>query len=343
MILETCKSALFYGKEDIRIENVTLPDLEDFGLRIKVLSCGVCGSDVRYFLNGPSPRYKIPGIMGHEVCGEVVDKGPKIEDFSIGARVVLSPIIPCMNCAACSAGLDNLCERGWGFGNTCDGGFAEYITISSHAVLAGSVVEVPKSLDPKAVSLTELVGCCLNGIGQMGINEGDDVLIIGDGAIGLTFLQLLKHRGVRSVTTSGRKELRRTLAGELGADRAMDAKAVDLKKSFAGDFDHVIVAASSVEASSDAIHLIKPGGSLLLFSGYLKGSIVSFDPNIIHYKQLHIHGSIDCTIREFRMAAKIIPMLSMGKLITGSYPLEKTKEAFYASKNEDQVKIIIEP
>lgn len=339
----TALAALFHGKEDIRTDTVELPRVEDYGLKLRVISCGVCGSDVRYFLNGPSSRYKIPGILGHEVCAEVTEVGDRLDGYETGMRVVLSPIIPCMSCRACAAGLDNICEKGWGFGNSCDGGMVEQMVIPSRAVLAGCVVCVPHDLDPDAAALTELVGCCYNGLEQMGVRQGDRVLVVGDGQIGLTFVQLLKQRGAGLIVTTGHRKLRQKLSKNMGADEALNTDDVDLGERYGASFDHIIIAASSTDAAAEAASLLFPGGSLLLFSGFPKGAVVPYDVNDIHYKQLRIIGSIDCTIQQFRRAAQLIPMLRMEELVSASYTLDRTKEAFYASKEPEAVKILIKP
>src|SRR5512143_435483 len=100
------KSALFYGKEDIRIESMELPAMESHGLLLRVRSCGVCGSDTRIFFNGPSSRYINPVVLGHEVCGEVVEAGPELTGYAPGDLVGIAPIIPCMHCYNCAHGQD---------------------------------------------------------------------------------------------------------------------------------------------------------------------------------------------------------------------------------------------
>ena len=141
---------------------------------------------------------------------------------------------------------------------------------------------------------------------EMGIELGDRVLIIGDGPIGLTFLQLVKRMGAGFVATSGRRPRRRELARELGADEALDADAVDLKEMFGQSLDRVIVATSNIEVAAKALSIVRSGGSLLLFSGYTYGTILPVDVNDVHYRELHIHGSIDCTVQDFRRAAKLL-------------------------------------
>jgi L-iditol 2-dehydrogenase len=335
-------AARFYGKEDIRVEGIELPEVDDYGMRIRVLVCGVCGSDVRYFLHGPSPRYKIPGILGHEVCGEIVEVGRSLEGYKVGSRVTLSPIIPCMSCEPCVSGLDNLCRKSRGWGNTCDGGMAQYMNVGSQAVCAGVVARIEDGVDINAAALTELVGCCLNGLEQLNVQAGQDVLIVGDGPIGLTFLQVLRSLGARTVVTVGRRKTRRELALALGASRALDAEGDGLCSLVDGSFHHVIIASAGAKQATEAFRVLRPGGSLLLFSGNIEGLKGSYDMNEIHYRQLHIHGSIDCTVRQFHLAVSLLPKLSMEKLVTGVFPLSRTKEAFYASKAEDSVKLLID-
>jgi L-iditol 2-dehydrogenase len=337
------EAAFLHAKEDLRISEIDLPPVEPHGLLLKVLACGVCGSDARMFFNGPSSRYIVPVILGHELSGEVVEVGPQVEDYIPGDIVALAPTIPCMGCPACSRGLDNLCERAQVIGTTVHGGMAEYIHVPAQMVRVGGVVRLPQGVDYRAGALSELVGCCLHGLRLIEMAAGDRVLIIGDGPVGLTFLQLARLMGAGWVATSGRRPRRRELAAELGADEALDASVTDLKACFGSSLDRVIVAASSIEATREALELVHPGGSVLLFSGYLPGSSLDLLLNDVHYRELHLHGSIDCTVKDFRNAVALQPMLNMDKLITASYALDEVVTAFHTTKDRNAVKVMIEP
>jgi L-iditol 2-dehydrogenase len=186
------------------------------------------------------------------------------------------------------------------------------------------------------------VGCCLHGLSQVGIEAGERVLVIGGGPIGMTFVQLARLLGAR-VVSSELLERRRQLALELGADEAVDPSATDLKARYGYSFDRVIVATASVPATEETFSLVRTGGSLLFFSGYLKGSTMALQLNDIHYRELHIHGSIDCTIKDYQKAVRLLPKLQMGKLVTSAYPLHQSAEAFYATRDAQAVKILIEP
>lgn len=337
------KAALLYAKEDLRIEEVDLPPVEPHGLLIKVLICGVCGSDARMFFTGPTPRYITPVILGHELSGQIVDVGSLVEDYAPGDLVTLAPIIPCMRCRACSRGQDNICKHAQVIGCNVHGGMSEYLSIPSQMVQVGGVVKLPPDIGHRGAALTELVGCCLHGLRQMRIEPGDRVMIIGDGPIGLIFLQLTRLLGAGYVATSGRRPRRRALAAELGADEALDARELDLKERFGKSLDRVIVATANVDAVADAVEIVRPGGDLLLFSGYPYGTNLNLDANTLHYRELHLHGSIDCTVRDFRNAVDLLPQLELDQFITATFPLDEVTDAFHATRERDAVKVMIEP
>ena len=337
------KAAFLHAREDLRIEETDLPPVEPHGLLVKVLVCGICGSDARMFFTGPTSRYITPVILGHELSGEIVEVGAQVEGYVPGDRVTLAPIVPCMRCPACSRGQDNICERAQVIGCNVHGGMAEYLYVSSQMVRVGGVVKLPPGADCRGAALTELVGCCLHGLRQMDVEVGDRVLIVGDGPIGLIFLQLARLLGAGYVATSGRRPRRRALAAELGADEALDASRVDLKAHFGRSVDRVIVATSNVGVVAEALEIVRPGGDVLLFSGYTYGTTLTLDVNKIHYGELHLHGSIDCTVRDFRNAASLLPQLQLDKLITATYSLDETVDAFRASRDREAVKVVIEP
>lgn len=331
-----------FGKEDIRQYEVELPEVGHDGMIVKMLACGICGSDLRQYYAGPSKRYNLPIVLGHEVCAEIIAIGDEVQGYELGDRVTLAPIIPCMRCPACSKGMDNLCENGAVLGTTIPGGFAEKIFIPSQYIRTGGIVKVPNGVTVQAAALNELVSCCLHGIRQMKIELGDRIMIIGDGPIGLTFLQLVKNMGTKFVVTSGRRKFRQNLAESLGADETYYANQVDLREKYMRYFDRVIIATSNIEAAYESLDLVRPGGDLLLFSGYTTGSRLDLDINALHYRELHIHGGVDATIVDFRKASALLPVLELDKMITHRYELDEIEKAFItAREDQDAVKVMI--
>src|SRR4030043_328969 len=136
------RAAFLYGKEDIHIEEMPKVELESHGMLVRVRASGICGSDIRVFFNGLSPRYINPVILGHEVCGEVVEIGSAISEYDPGDLVGIAPIIPCMSCIPCSHGQDNICQTAKVIGCNVHGAMAEYFYIPSQMVQVGGVVKV---------------------------------------------------------------------------------------------------------------------------------------------------------------------------------------------------------
>ena len=336
------QAAFLYAKEDIRLERASLPEMESQGLLVRVLTCGICGSDSRMFFNGPTARYINPVILGHEICGEVVEVGRDVTGYRPGDLVGIAPIIPCMHCYTCSRGQDNICATAKVIGCTVHGGMGEYMYIPSQMVQVGGAVKLPAGVSQREAALAELVGCVRHGLLQVGLEAGDQVLVIGGGPIGMTFVQMANLLGARA-TSSELRPRRREMALEMGAVEAVDPEAVDLKNRYGYAFDRVIVAAASVSATEQSFDLVRTGGSLLFFSGYLTGSTLDMQLNDLHYRELHIHGSIDCTIRDYQNAVGLLPQLRMGDLITDVYSLGRTVDAFDATRDPDAIKVVIEP
>lgn len=337
------KAYAIYGKEDMRPIDLEFPPIDDGAIIIKLLACGICGSDLRQYFQGPSSRYILPVVLGHELSGEVIEIGAGVEGYAVGDTVTIAPVIPCMRCHACSHGRDNLCEMSMVTGTSFNGGFAQAMHVPAQMVQAGGVVKVPDGVSYRAAALTELVSCCLHGLRQFKIDIGDQVLIIGDGPIGLVFLQLVRLLGAGHIVTTGRRPRRRELAAQLGADEALDADSVDLPGRYGRSFDSVIVATSNIAAAEEAQGLVRPGGDLLLFSGYTPGTMMTLDINALHYKELHLHGGVDSTINDFRNSVDMLPQLRLDELITSSWGLDKIVEAFHAAGEKDAVKLVIEP
>jgi L-iditol 2-dehydrogenase len=335
-----------YGKEDLRWLEWEPPALEAGGVLLRINDCGICGSDLRMFYEGPSPRYDLPIVLGHEFSGTVAEVGSSVEEFEPGEVVTVAPIIPCMNCRPCSHGQDNLCERGRVIGTHVAGAMAEYFYVPAQMVSVGGLVKVPHGVDPKAAAFTEILGCCLHGLRQTEFEPGDDVLIVGEGPIGLAHLQLLRLFGAGRIVVTGLRPTRLRLAEEFGADVALDVGRKDLKLHAEETHfkpDLAIIATAVMEATELALELVRPGGSLLMFSGYPHGTKMTFDAYRFHYTETHIHGSIDCNIRDFRNAAELLPRLNIQPMITHTFPLSETVQAFRAARGDDAIKTMISP
>jgi len=340
------KAALFYGgKRDIRIENIDIPPLSKGDVLIKVKACGICGSDARSYFNGVKKRYKIPVILGHEVIGEVVEAG-KETDLTIGERVVVAPIYGCGHCDFCISHQENLCDSVVVFGCNFDGAFAEYMKIPRAGVARGVIARVPQDISDEEATLIEPFSCCLHGIKKINLKPGDTVMVTGAGPIGLAHITLLKMLGAGQVIANDIINERLSRAKNFGADITINSAREDLiqevKDLTAGKgVDSLIVAAPSPQAVEIGVNLVRKGGTLLIFGGCPSGSLINLDPNLIHYSEIKITGSIDATMEDFREVINIIHFVDLSPFVTHSFPLDGIKDAMEVMGKKEGLKVII--
>lgn len=121
------KAAVFYGPGDIKIEDVPIPVVSEHEILVKVRAAAICGTDLRIYKG--TKRIKTPRIIGHEFAGDIESIGSEVDDFKVGDRVTVYPVVACGKCYACMMGRSNICIRRPTIGYEYDGGFAEYIKI----------------------------------------------------------------------------------------------------------------------------------------------------------------------------------------------------------------------
>ncbi|TKJ43573.1 alcohol dehydrogenase [Candidatus Aerophobetes bacterium Ae_b3b] len=340
------KTAFFYGKEDIRIHEINIPKIKEDEILIRVRVCGICGSDVRSYYKGVEGRYKIPLILGHEVSGQVFKIGGKIDNFAIGNRVAVAPIYGCGKCDFCLSGQENLCKDVMVFGCNLDGAFAEYMKIPAQAIQRGALVKIPDELSDEEAALIEPFSCCLHGVLRANIRPGDTVLVIGAGPIGLAHTKLLRLLGTSYIIASDVVDSRLEVAKKFGADMTINPQREDsltkIKELTENKgVDAVIVAVGNPEAITQGLKMVRRGGTVVLFGGCPSNTVVQVDPNLIHYSDIAVVGSIDATIDEFRRTVSLVSIAEVKPFITHRFPLESIKDAMEMSKSREALKVAI--
>ncbi len=212
------KAAVFYTKEDLRIEEREIPKAYGDKVLIKIKACGICGTDMHIF-DGDEGAAPTPAgtTLGHEFSGEVVEIGEMVNGIKVGDKVCVDPNKLCNECSFCKDGVGHFCENMIGIGTTVDGGFAEYCLVPM-----SQVYKFEKDISFAEAAMTEPVACCLHGIDMCNINCGDTVLVIGGGMIGLIMLQLAKLKGAANLILVEPIKEKRDHALKLGADIVID-------------------------------------------------------------------------------------------------------------------------
>lgn len=189
------KSAIFYGKHDLRVEECPIPEIKPCEVLIQVEACGICGTDVHIY-EGDKGAAEVtpPTILGHEFAGVIVKTGSEVVRYHVGDRVCIDPNCYCGVCEFCKSGEVHFCENMIGYGTTVNGGFAEYCAVNeSQVYLLGEHTTFAQG------AMAEPVACCLHGIDMCNIQPGYQVVVIGGGMIGLLMVQLAKLAGASCV------------------------------------------------------------------------------------------------------------------------------------------------
>lgn len=365
-------AAIFYGSNNIRNEEVYYNHDEKGragdggGVSLEVNACAVCGYDVRVFRYGHR-KVTPPVILGHEICGEIEEDvtirsiPPKrgTETLKAGSRVVVSPLIPCLKCIYCDNKQYNLCTNLKEIGSNVDGGFAENVGIPKNILKVGGIVPIPDCLSNEEAALLEPLACCLNGFSQMGqVSERDNVVIIGDGPIGLLHLQLSRNLYHARTAVVGKIPQRIQKARSMGADATtmidnhnddgdsdVDVRAISKILDFTDGMgaNVIIIATSNPEAFDFAVKVASKSSRINIFSGMTKGRNISFDPNWLHYNQISITGSFSSTPSSFQEAVRIASNreIDLSKLISRSYSLTDIKEAILATEKCLELRAVI--
>jgi (R,R)-butanediol dehydrogenase/meso-butanediol dehydrogenase/diacetyl reductase len=231
------KAAVWYGREDIRILEVPEPQVGKDQVKIKVRCCGICGSDVHEYRQGPLliPKKphpltgrKAPVILGHEFSGDVVEVGEEVKRARLGDRVTINCLIYCGSCVYCRGGEFNMCLKLGTVGLAWDGAFAETVVVPEYTVL-----RIPDAITYEAASFAEPLAVAVRAVKRSRLKIGDSAVVIGAGPIGLLVLQVARAAGASHVFVIEPLKKRRELAKHLGADEVFDPAHGDAGKEIA--------------------------------------------------------------------------------------------------------------
>ena len=316
---------------------------------VKVKACAVCGSDIRIFHHGNS-RVKPPQILGHEISGEVCKAGKNVTKFKVGDRVAIGADVPCGECAFCEAGIGNNCQINYAMGYQFAGGFAEYVLLNKTVVNYGPVHKIPDHVSFEEAALAEPLGCVLNALELSQIKLGDTVVIIGAGPIGCMIIPVAYLQGATKVIVVQRSRPRLEAAKQFGADAYIcsgeeDAIQRVLEETGGLGADVVITANPSPQTHADALYMAKNRARINLFGGLPAGSTVTLDTNIIHYKELFVHGAHGAMPKHHGQAVDLIASgrLDMKKFISDVYPLDRICDACAAAEGHAGMRMVVRP
>lgn len=314
-------------------------------LIVRMEACGLCGTDVEKIEGG----YKASKpVIGHEVAGVVVEVGEGVESFRVGDPVIPHHHVPCYSCYYCLNGSPTMCPYYREY-NLDPGGFAEYFRVPSWIVSHDGVLRVPDRVTFEEASMTEPVACCVRAIERSNFREGERVVVIGCGPIGLTFVELLRRGGASVVIATDRSEFRLDAAAKRGAipvnSSRADLRSEVMRYTEGRGADLSIVAAGNTKALEDAITAVRRGGRVCLFGVLPAGSTLDYDMSNLITREVSIISSNAATEVEMKKALEFISrgVVDADGLITHRYSLSQFGEALLTFKSLSSLKVMIRP
>ena len=345
-------AAVYHGPDDLRVEEVPRPQIGPDEILLKVLGATICGTDLRILHGGhrkyPDGTVRIPG---HEVAAEIVEIGERVDGYAVGQRVFVAPNMGRGSSRATISGNNNMDPNYDAFGITIDGAFAEYMRVPANAVRQGNLMPIDEDVDPSVAALIEPLACVLRGQNAINVHDGDVVLVMGAGPIGVLHVKLANLRGAIRVIVSEPAAGRREQALALGADRVVDPLHEDLpaavmEESSGRGADVIIVATPSKAAQESTLEIAAIGGRINFFGGLPKQDpTIRFDSNMVHYKELIVTGTTACSTYDCLRAAEIVNSgrMELASLISSRFPLREAIAACAAAADGANLRVALEP
>ena len=334
------KVAYWYNNQDIRIEDIPTPKPGAKEMLVKVMSCGICGSDIVEWYRLP----RAPLVQGHEIGAQIVAVGKSVKKYKPGDRVFIAPKVPCMKCYYCRNGHYPQCAE---IKERLPGGFAEYILVPEILIKNGTYL-LPDSIDYDQSTFIEPLACVVRAQRLAGVKKGQTVLVIGCGMSGLLNIKLAATKGCKIIAADiNRKKL--DVAREMGADSVINA-ADDISKRLTEQTgrkaDIVFLCAAADSAVEQAWQCVDKGGVVVLFAVPGPDRKVVVPINDFWMKEITVLTSYYCGPPDIIEAMKLIEWqtVSVEDLITHRIPLTDIVKGFQlVVDGRDSIKVIIKP
>ena len=336
---------MYYSNNRVEVEEYPLPEIGAGDILIKVMACGICGSDIMEW-------YRIkraPLVLGHELTGEVVAAGSDVTKFKEGDRVFSTHHVPCGECHYCMTGHETACQVFQNENNFEPGGFSEYLRVTGRSIETGTFI-LPEEISYEEGSFIEPLGTAVRALRSIAITPGDSLLILGSGIVGLLMIQLARKLEAGRVVATDVIENRLEAAKKFGAAHvvhaAEDVPSFVKKVNGGRPADKVIICAGSMAACRQALDSVDRGGTVLFFAVPKPGEKIDVDFNTYWRNDITFKTCYGAAPRDNMQAMELIRAgnIDVSQMITHRFGLEDIGKGFKeASAGRDCLKVIITP
>lgn len=322
------------------MEEVPTPTPGRNEILVKIMSCGICGSDIVEWYRLP----RAPLVLGHEIGGEIVEVGGSVKNFRPGNRVFVAPKVPCMTCDYCKNGHYPVCTK---IKDRMPGGFAEYVLVPESLVENGTY-RLPDNVTFDQSTFIEPLACVVRAQRLAGLKDKQTFMVIGCGMSGLLHIKLAKAKKCRIIATDI-NEKRLEIAKKFGANFTINAQedvperliAENTKKA-----DVVMLCASALSAVDQAWKCVDKGGVVVFFAVPGPDKVVTVPINDFWTKEMSIITSYYCGPPDIVDAIKLIESgkIKVDDMITHKLSLKDTAKGFQmVMDGHKSLKVIIKP
>lgn len=318
------KALVMHEYNKLTYEEVPIPQIADNEVLVRVQACSVCGSDVHGF-DGSTGRRRPPVIMGHEAAGTIAACGKDVQRYRIGDRVTFDSTVYCNACAMCKAGKVNLCSDRKVLGVSCEeynrnGCFAEYVNIPEYILY-----QIPDNVTFVQAAMIEPLSVAYHAATRTKIHDGDSVVVVGIGTIGLLTMQVVKDFGASTIVAVDIDDSRLALAKENGATHCINSReegALEKILAATGGAD-VAIDATGIEATMNlCIRSVHLDGKVVLVGNVMP--TVNFPLQNVVVRQISLFGSC-ASAGEYPACLKLISegRVNVDSMISKIVPLSE--------------------
>ena len=343
--MATMRAGVFTGRGHIELRELPVPAPGPGQVLVKVLGCGVCGTDYHIFHGELTDGVCPPVVLGHEIAARVERLGPDVTGLVVGQFCAIDPVIGCGGCTPCRLGRPNLCRQPTVIGYRLNGGFAQYLLAP-----ASKIVPMSEASGVAGGVLCETLACVLNGYSRLGLVAGSSAMVLGAGTVGLLWASVLAGSPCRPLIVTEPVAMRRRRAQAIGATHVLDPQAGDLaeavRRIVPDGVEFIVDATGEPAAIEQALPLLAPGGTFMIFGVCPAGASVRFDPFELYNKQARVIASKMPPHQLPRSAAMIdAGLIPCDQIVTATVGLDELarRVSEFATGRDANVKIVVDP
>ena len=339
------KAVIWKDTDCVEFTDVPEPECKPGWVKIKVMAVGLCATEV-HMITGAFNGGKPPHILGHEICGDIVDLGKDCNPELLGKRVVAETYVGCGKCFFCRTGRKHLCNAGEIGYPPYNGGDAQYVVVPQSCVHI-----IPDSISYDEGGIMEAVACPFGALLSSGFQMGQTDLVQGAGVAGLSFIQSAKAAGAGKVICAVRNDVKAEQARYFGADVIVDLRKENLRERVWEETDGLGVdfsvdAAGAAKTVNEAVSTVINGGHVILYGIPSDHEKILFPVTEMILRQITVCGY---TGNEFgwepliKLTAE--KKINLRDMISYTYPLSDFDKALEQMKNkpQDLIKIVLHP